>query len=375
MKKKLKPIIKWTGGKYKEFGLFAKDIPAFDRYIEPFFGGGGVFFALQPVGTVEINDKSTDLINFYKQLRNPLLQQELLNYADAWDELSKISEEIWPNCEIPFSSYIKGEEDLSNLTKLFEEQLFTVLKPNLLLSDVNFVIDIKAFKKILLASMVDKARRIKQICEKEKKLFTVNELRIHFETGIKSGAYLYFRFLLNQHYKNQIQLNEVKAAANWYFVREFCYGSMFRFNAKGEFNIPYGGITHNRKKFRQKVNKIFTEEVSALFRNANIFNLDFEVFLSQLKLKTSDFIFLDPPYDSEFSAYDQSEFTRDDQQRLADFIAGVSAKWMVVIKETPFIREIYTRPKIKIKVFYKNYTYNVRGRNDRKVQHLIITNY
>jgi len=375
MKKKLKPIIKWTGGKYKEFGLFAEDIPKFDRYVEPFFGGGGVFFALQPAGDVEINDKSTDLINFYKQLRNPSLQQELLNYADAWDELSKINDGIWSYCELPFSKYIQEEEELINLTKLFEEQLITALTPNLLLSDVNFVIDVKAFKKTLLASMVDKARRIKQICEKEKKLFTINELRIHFETGIKSGAYLYFRHLLNQHYKNQIQLNEVKAAANWYFVREFCYGSMFRFNAKGEFNIPYGGITYNRKKFRQKVNKIFTEEVSTLFRNANIFNLDFEVFLSQLNLKKSDFIFLDPPYDTEFSAYDQSEFTRNDQQRLADFITGVTAKWMIVIKETPFIREIYTRPTIKIKVFYKKYTYNVRGRNDRKVQHLIITNY
>ena len=375
MKKKLKPIIKWTGGKYKEFGLFAKDIPAFDRYIEPFFGGGGVFFALQPGGAVEINDKSTDLINFYKQLQNPLLQQELLNYADAWDELNKISEEIWPYCELPFLDYLEGKEDLAYLAKVFEEQLFAALKPNLLLSDLNFVIDIKAFKRILLASMVDKVRRIKQIGKKEEKLFTLDELRIHFETGIKSGAYLYFRHLLNLHYKNQLQLNEVKAAANWYFVREFCYGSMFRFNAKGEFNIPYGGITYNRKKFRQKVNKIFTEEIKSLFKNVNLLNLDFEKFLSQLNFKSSDFIFLDPPYDSEFSEYDQSAFTRKDQQRLADFITGVEAKWMIVIKETPFIREIYTRPNVKIKVFYKNYTYNVRGRNDRKVQHLIITNY
>ncbi|RZL45756.1 MAG: hypothetical protein EOO93_26645, partial [Pedobacter sp.] len=70
MDKKLRPIIKWTGGKYDEFALFAAHIPKFDRYIEPFFGGGGVFFALQPSVKSFVNDKSTDLINFYKQIGN-----------------------------------------------------------------------------------------------------------------------------------------------------------------------------------------------------------------------------------------------------------------------------------------------------------------
>ena len=70
MGKKLRPIIKWTGGKYDEFALFANQIPDFKRYIEPFFGGGGVFFALQPKVKSFINDKSTDLINFYKQVGN-----------------------------------------------------------------------------------------------------------------------------------------------------------------------------------------------------------------------------------------------------------------------------------------------------------------
>ncbi|MGF1924118.1 MAG: DNA adenine methylase, partial [Bacteroidia bacterium] len=48
MRQKLRPLLKWTGGKFDEFPLFAESIPKFDRYIEPFFGGGGVFFALQP---------------------------------------------------------------------------------------------------------------------------------------------------------------------------------------------------------------------------------------------------------------------------------------------------------------------------------------
>lgn len=80
------------------------------------------------------------------------------------------------------------------------------------------------------------------------------------------------------------------------------------------------------------------------------------------------------PYDSEFSEYDQSAFTQNDQQRLASFLIKTKAQWMVVIKETEFIRKIYTHPKVKMLTFDKSYTYNVRGRNNRAVKHLIITN-
>ncbi len=150
---------------------------------------------------------------------------------------------------------------------------------------------------------------------------------------------------------------------------------MFRFNAKGEFNIPYGGIAYNKKNFRQKAENIFSLPSLALFKNTKIFNLDFEVFLNGLTLKKTDFIFLDPPYDSEFSEYDQSAFTQQDQKRLANYLINTLAKWMVVIKETPFIREIYKHKNINILTFNKSYTYNVRGRNNRAAVHLIIKNY
>ena len=45
-KKQIKPIIKWTGGKYAEYKFFKEYIPDFENYYEPFFGGGGVFFHL-----------------------------------------------------------------------------------------------------------------------------------------------------------------------------------------------------------------------------------------------------------------------------------------------------------------------------------------
>lgn len=375
MDKKLRPIIKWTGGKYDEFALFANKIPEFSRYVEPFFGGGGVFFALQPKVKSFINDKSTDLINFYKQIGNKAFKKEIFKYADALDELTKVHEFLWENCSQIYLKYINDKVEADEMIGFVERFLTGHLDQDLLISDNKFIVDKTLFKKILLLSIADKAKRIKRICAKEIRIFNEKELEDHFETGIRSGAYLFFRNLLNKQYNKELKLSMAKNAANWYFVREFCYGSMFRFNAKGEFNIPYGGIAYNKKNFRQKAENIFENAITALFKQTDVFNLDFEAFLMKIDLNESDFIFLDPPYDSEFSEYDQNAFTQQDQLRLANLLIQTKSKWMVVIKETEFIKNIYTHPLVKIETFDKNYTYNVRGRNNRDAKHLIITNY
>ncbi len=375
MKKKLRPLVKWTGGKFDEFAMFSSRIPAFKRYIEPFFGGGGVFFALQPRVPALVNDKSADLINFYSQIDNDVFKNELLRYADAWDELGELMMYLWINCGSSFIDFIRGNPDISLLSAKLEQNFDFSLKDKSVLNKLDFIINVPLFRATLLSSIADKASRIKRISFKENRDFNNDEFYAHFETGVRSGGYLFFRKLLNQHYTKRIYLNPAKTAANWYFVREFCYASMFRFNAKGEFNIPYGGIAYNKKKFREKAERIFTEDVSDLFRQTTFSNQDFETFLNEAKLNHEDFIFLDPPYDSEFSEYDQNTFNRSDQERLAVFLRATPAKWMLVIKETKFIRELYTHSTLRISTFQKNYSYNVRGRNDRGVTHLVITNY
>jgi len=365
MNKKLRPLVKWTGGKFDEFVFFSAHIPAFERYIEPFFGGGGVFFALQPQVPSLLNDKSTDLINFYSQLTNADFKNEIQLYTDAWDELGNLTAFLWKNCGPNLNL---GKEQLQAQLDFYFQHQSTLGNPK-------FIIDFELFKSTLLFSIEDKAKRIKRISAEENREFTADELYVHFETGVRSGTYLFFRRILNDHYLGQLDLSLAKAVANWYFVREFCYASMFRFNAKGEFNIPYGGIAYNRKKFRKKAERIFTEPVTELFRQSTLSNADFEVFLTNASLKDDDFIFVDPPYDSEFSEYDQSAFTKKDQQRLASLLIPSPAKWMMVIKETPFIRQLYTHSAINITAFEKNYAYNVRGRNARGVTHLIIKNY
>jgi len=66
----LKPLCKWSGGKREEIKLFKKHYPKnFNRYIEPFVGGGAVYFDLNYLGENVINDIHPELINFYNQIK------------------------------------------------------------------------------------------------------------------------------------------------------------------------------------------------------------------------------------------------------------------------------------------------------------------
>ena len=112
------------------------------------------------------------------------------------------------------------------------------------------------------------------------------------------------------------------------------------------------------------------------FERTSIYNLDFEQFLRETKPTENDFVFLDPPYDSEFSTYAQNAFTREDQKRLANYmIKECKAKWMMIIKNTEFIYDLYNKQGINIRTFNKEYVVSFMNRNDKKVTHLLITNY
>ena len=63
-----KPILKWAGGKTQLLPiLLAKTPQHFDTYIEPFLGGGALFFALRPTNAI-ISDSNPELINLYHQV-------------------------------------------------------------------------------------------------------------------------------------------------------------------------------------------------------------------------------------------------------------------------------------------------------------------
>ena len=66
------PFLKWAGG--KRWMIAARLIPmplSFKRYIEPFLGGGAIFFSLKPKEAL-LSDINSDLINLYRAIQaNP----------------------------------------------------------------------------------------------------------------------------------------------------------------------------------------------------------------------------------------------------------------------------------------------------------------
>ena len=63
-----RPLLKWAGGKTQMIPNLIEAMPkSFNNYIEPFIGGGALFFYLSPNSAV-IADSNPELINLYQQV-------------------------------------------------------------------------------------------------------------------------------------------------------------------------------------------------------------------------------------------------------------------------------------------------------------------
>ena len=83
-----KPILKWAGGKTQMLNDLLPKVPSsYGRYIEPFFGGGAMFFALQPENAI-IADSNPELINMYRQVASNV--DEVIQYLKKYENTSEM---------------------------------------------------------------------------------------------------------------------------------------------------------------------------------------------------------------------------------------------------------------------------------------------
>lgn len=369
----MNPLIKWPGGKANEIDKIKHIIPSYNRYIEPFFGGGALFFHLKPKSAA-INDVSNSLIEFYNLIKcqDKRLFDLLLCYSNSFANILNVCENnyseiynIYNNLKTEKIENTKLLSHISKLTSGLSNKINFGFNENLLLNEDEFL---EHMNKMIADKM------IRTVKNNAKHPFNDEDLKENLITGFTSGYYMYFRKVFNDINLNRIETpSTAYKIANFYFIREYCYGSMFRYNAKGEFNIPYGGMSYNKKNFKNKIESMFNEDVKTLFENTNIHCSDFDAFLKSTKLTNRDFMFLDPPYDTDFSDYEGVDFTKHDQERLASSLKKTDAQFILIIKNTDFINNLY-KNNFKVLSFDNQYTYNVRSRNERNVEHLIITN-
>jgi DNA adenine methylase len=371
---RLTSLLKWAGGKEQELKYILPLIPSFTAYYEPFVGGGAVFFSIQSQKKF-INDKSPDLFNLYM-----MTAQQNEDFFHALDTLllgwRRVSEVVDNHATYFINLYKAYSRDGCSMEELHCDLVTFVLKH---ITEFNEMFeaflskDAENFIREIQRNLLSKTKRMKEL-EKRKWKLPKDDIIANIECALKSAFYMHLRRLYNK--IDEYGIPPSLAAAIFFFVRENAYASMFRYNSRGEFNVPYGGISYNRKDLARKVAYLRSSEVHLHLRNTVIENVDFEAFLEKYPPQLEDLIFLDPPYDSEFSTYSQNEFGKADQERLASYlIARCRAKFMLVIKNTPTILNLYGNAGLNIRAFNKKYLVSFQDRNNRNAEHLLITNY
>jgi DNA adenine methylase len=217
--------------------------------------------------------------------------------------------------------------------------------------------------------------------EKTKSALSDEDKLLNIETAFKSAFYMHFRYLYNNIEK--LEIEKPFESAIYFYIREYCYSSMFRYNLSGKFNVPYGGLSYNKKNLSKKIQYFRSDSLKKQLEMTDLYSEDFQTFLEKEKPGKNDFIFLDPPYDTEFSTYAKNEFNKNDQIRLANYLINhCEANFLLIIKETELIRNLYSGTISKMKgtpivvdEFKKKYTVSFQDRNNKNVKHLIIKNY
>lgn len=283
----MKPLVKYRGGKAREIPAIMPHIPYVKgRYVEPFFGGGALYFYLAPRKAI-INDINEKLISFYRGVRDdfPSLRLEL-------DGLERI--------------YAENRAAFDKLKQQFPTE---------------------------------------RVEDKNEALYY--ELRDMFN-GLIPARY--------------------SEASLYYFINKTAYSGMIRYNARGEFNVPFG-------RYKGLNSAGVTKNHSELLRHAEIMNVDYsEVFAL---CRSDDFVFLDPPYDCTFSDYGNPEykdgFTEEAHVKLAEDFRNLPCKALMVIGKTPLTARLY-RGYITDE-YRKSYSVNIKNRFKAEAMHIVISNY
>ena len=283
----MNPMIKYRGGKSKEISHFISNMPEnYNRYIEPFFGGGALYFYLEPQNAI-INDVNTKLYSFYKQM-----QEEYPSVRKQLDELQMV--------------YEQNQKEYEGLKKKHPEE---------------------------------------RVENKNEALYY--KIRDMFNHKIES---------------------EYLEAVVYFFINKTAYSGMIRYNAKNEYNVPFG-------RYKNLNTKLIRDKHYELLKRTEIYNYDYSEIFNMAG--NNDFIFLDPPYDCVFSDYGNEAyrdgFGEDEHRRLANDFANLSCKSMLVIGKTALTEELYG--KYIVEEYDKSYAVNIRNRFKADAKHIIVTNY
>jgi DNA adenine methylase len=154
----------------------------------------------------------------------------------------------------------------------------------------------------------------------------------------------------------------------YFFINKTAYSGMLRFNANGEYNVPFG-------RYRHFNTGVITQAHSRLLQNAAIFRADYLQLFNMAQ--AADFMFLDPPYDCTFNDYGNVQtadgFNEAAHRRLAADFRNLNCPALMVIGSTPLTEALYA-PLVRGR-YEKRYAVNIRNRFQSAATHMIVRNY
>ena len=184
---------------------------------------------------------------------------------------------------------------------------------------------------------------------------------------------------------NDSPLDDVDRTKYLIFLNRTCFNGLYRVNAKGKFNVPFGRYLHPTICNSETI-KADSEVLNR--SNVTILNGDFERTIDEMG-DGLNFVYFDPPYrplnaTSSFNSYAKEDFNDDEQIRLRDFCVRINertnVRWMLSNAdcsaknpEDTFFEDIYA--DFHIHRVYASRAINANPNKRGKLTELLIKNY
>ena len=190
-----------------------------------------------------------------------------------------------------------------------------------------------------------------------------------------------FNKLRNDYNSNPFKSNYITSTVLYVLIC-YSFNHQFRFNSKGEFNMPFG---KNRSQWNDTMKKNLINFHKAITEKNIIFtNKDFTQ-LKIDKLSSNDFVYCDPPYLITCATYNEKDGWNENSERklleLLDKLNSQSVKFALsnVLFSKGKTNDILIEWSQKYNVHHLDYTYqncNYHTKDkESKPDEVLITNY
>jgi len=271
----------------------------------------------------------------------------------------------------PFVKWAGGKRQIiDKLKKLIPDEFNTYYEPFIGGGALFFEISPKT---AIINDSNKELMNVYEILRDEKKFEKMCRLLNKYERKHSEKFYYEIRNI-DRNKKKFNKLKDFKRAARTIYLNKACFNGLYRVNSKNEFNVPFGKKT--------KVNTYEGNNLTIIndYLKSNdiiLSNIDFEESVNTAK--KGDFIYFDPPYDSDtstFNSYTEDGFGKEEQRRLAKVYKELDKKGCYIMlsnHNTSLVQELYKDYNIHIIEAKRNI--NSNGKKRGKVEEVIITNY